>query len=143
MGYNAAIKPAENVTKAVFRLPKYMGSKFYRDFEEKLYDETEYNLEVFEIWLGSKLDEIYNATAVIIESEEKKKLKKEQKSSNKPNIPKVGYIYRTLSLNKNSKKDNESKNELRCWICQKSHKVTDCSEIKNKAYSERINLVKK
>ena len=48
MGYNAAIKSTESVTKAVVRLPKYMRSKFYRDFEGKLYDETEYNLEVFE-----------------------------------------------------------------------------------------------
>ena len=40
MGYNAAIKSAESVTKAVVRLPKYMRSKFYRNFEEKLYDET-------------------------------------------------------------------------------------------------------
>ena len=100
MGYNAAIRSTESVTKAVVRLPKYMGSKFYRDFEGKLDDETEYNLEVFERWLGSKLDEIYNPIAVIIESEEKKKLKKEQKSSNKSNIPKDRCVYQTFSLNK-------------------------------------------
>ena len=80
---------------------------FYRDFEGKLYNETEYNLEVFERWLGSKLDEINIPIAVIIESEEKKKLKKEQKSSNKSNLPKDGYVYRTFSLNEDSKKDNE------------------------------------
>ena len=73
MGYNVAIKSTESVTKSVVRLPKYMGSKFYRDFERKLYDETEYNLEVFERWLGSKLNEIYNPIAVIIESEKKEK----------------------------------------------------------------------
>ena len=121
MGYNTAIKSTESVTKAVVRLPKYMRSKFYRDFEGKLDDETEYNLEVFERWLGSKLDEIYNPIAVIIESEEKKKLKKEQKSSNKSNIPKDGCVYQTFSLNEDSKKDNGGKNELRCWICQKNH----------------------
>ena len=70
-----------------------------------MYDETEYNLDVFERWLGSKLDEIYNPIVVIIESEEKKKLKKEQKSSNKSNLPNDGYVYRTFSLNENSKKD--------------------------------------
>ena len=43
---------------------------FYRDFEGKLYNETECNLEVFERWLGSKLDEINIPIAVIIESEE-------------------------------------------------------------------------
>ena len=80
MGYNAAIKSAESVTKAVVTLPKYMRSKFYRNFEGKLYDETEYNLEVFEKWPGSKLDEIYNPIAVIIESKEKKKLKKKFKN---------------------------------------------------------------
>ena len=47
MGYNAAIKSTESVTKAVVRLPRYMSSKFYRDFEGRLYNETEYNLEVF------------------------------------------------------------------------------------------------
>ena len=72
MGYNAAIKSTESATKAVVRLPKYIRSKFYRDFEGKLYDETEYNLEVFERWLGSELDEIYDPIAAIIESEEKK-----------------------------------------------------------------------
>ena len=45
-----------------------------------MYDETEYNLEVFEKWPGSKLDEIYNPIAVIIESKEKKKLKKKFKN---------------------------------------------------------------
>ena len=82
-----------------------MWEVFYRDFEGKLYNETEYNLEVFERWLGSKLDEINIPIAVIIESEEKKKLKKEQKSSNKSNLPKDGYVYRTFSLNEDSKKD--------------------------------------
>ena len=89
MGYNAAIKSTESVTKVVVRLSKYMRCKFYRDFEGKLYDETEYNFEVFERWLGSKLDEIYYPIAVIIESEEKKKLKREQKSPNKSNLPKT------------------------------------------------------
>ena len=105
MGYNAAIKSAESVTKAVVRLPKYMRSKFYRNFEEKLYDETEYNLEVFEKWPGSKLDEIYNPIAVIIESEE----------TYKSNLAKDGYVYRTFSLKKDSKKDSEG--ELCCWVC--------------------------
>ena len=40
------------------------------------------------------------------------------------------------------RKITKGKNELRCWISQKNHKVTDCSEIKSKAYSEKINLVK-
>ena len=52
------------------------------------------------------------------------------------------YIYQTFSLNEDSKKDNENKNEVRCWICQKNHKVIDCRELKDKAYSENINLVK-
>ena len=142
MGCNAAIKSTEGITKAVHRLPKYMKSKFQRDFEEKLYGETKYNLQVFERWLGSKLDEIYNPKAVIIKSEEKKKLKKEQKSSNNCNLPKDGYVYRTFLLSEDSKKDNEGKKELRCWICRRNHKVTDCNEIKNKAYNEKINLVK-
>ena len=80
MGYNVAIKSTESVTKAVFRLLKYMRSKFCRNFEGKLYDKTEHNLQVFVRWLGCKLDKIYNPIAVIIESEERKKLKKEQKS---------------------------------------------------------------
>ena len=45
-------------------------------------------------------------------------------------------------MNEDSKKDNENKSELRCSVCQQNHKVTDCNEIKNKAYSEKVNLVK-
>ena len=109
MAYNAAIKSIESVSKAIVKLPKYMRGKFYRDFEGKLYNETEYNLEIFVKWLGSKLDEIYNPIAVIIESEERKKLKKEQESSNKSNLPKDSYIYRKFSLKEDSKKDNGNK----------------------------------
>ena len=80
MGYNVAIKLTESVTKAVVRLLKYMRNKFYRNFEEKLYNEIERNLKVFVRWLGGKLDKIYNPIAVFLEFEERKKLKKEQKS---------------------------------------------------------------
>ena len=86
-----------------------MRCNFYRDLEGKLYKETEYNLKVFVKWLGSKLDEICNPIAVITKSEERKKHKKEQKSSNKSNLPKDSYIYQTLSLNEDSKKDNKNK----------------------------------
>ena len=92
MGYNVAIKLTESVTKAVVRLLKYMRNKFYRNFEGKLYNETERNLKVFVRWFGGKLDKIYNPIAVFLEFEERKKLKKEQKSLKKSNLPKDGYI---------------------------------------------------
>ena len=44
--YNAAIKSTESVTKTVLKLPGYMRSKFYGDFEIKLQNEIEFNLEV-------------------------------------------------------------------------------------------------
>ena len=44
--YNAAIKSTESVTKTVVKLPGYMRSKFYGDFEIKLQNEIEFNLEV-------------------------------------------------------------------------------------------------
>ena len=90
-----------------------MRSKFYHDFEGKLYNETKYNLEVYVRWLDSELDKINDPIAVIIESKERKKLKKERKSSNKSNLPKDGYIHQTFSLNEDSKK-NKNKKELCC-----------------------------
>ena len=81
------IKSTESVTKVV-DYPSIWKVSSILTLEERLYNETEYNLEVFQRWLGSKLDEIYNPVAVIIESEEKKTLKKEQKSSNKSNLTK-------------------------------------------------------
>ena len=107
-----------------------------------MYDETQYNLEVSERRLGSKLDEIYNPIAVVIESEEKKKLKRNRKVETNFTYQTTDMYIKHFLLNEDSKKDNEGKNELRCWICQKNHKVTDCSEIRNTAYSENINLVK-
>ena len=133
MEYKAAINSTENVTKAVMRLPKYMRSKFYRDFEGKLYSESDYNLEIFERWLGNKLDEIYNPIAAIIESEEKKRTTREQNSSNR-NLPKDTRQFYALN--------GITSDQLKCWICQKGHKVTDCDEIKNKPYSEKLKLIR-
>ena len=56
-----------------------MRRKFHQEFEGNLYNESEYNLEVFARWLGRKLDKIYIPIVVIIESEERNKFKKEPK----------------------------------------------------------------
>ena len=146
-GYKTGIRLTESIMKAVVRLSKYMRYKFYQDFGGKLDDETEYNLEVLERWLSRKLGKVSNPIAVIMEYEEKKRLKKnktkkKQKSSNKSNLPKDGYVYQTFLLNENSRKDNESKSEIHYWVCQRNLKVEDCIEIKSKAYSKNIDLFK-
>ena len=71
-----------------------------------------------------------------------KKLKRNRKVQTNLYYQTTDMYMEYFLLNKDSKEDNEGKNELRCWICQKNHKATDCSEIRNTAYSENINLVK-
>ena len=72
MGYNSAIQSAENVTKAVMRLPRFMR-KFYQDFKDSTYDSNDVNLEYFEKWLAKKLTEMFNPIAAIIETRENTK----------------------------------------------------------------------
>ena len=69
----AAIKSAESVMKA------------------------NYNLAVFERWLGRKLDEINNPIVVIIKSEEKKKLKKERKAQTNLTYQMISVIFRLFT----------------------------------------------
>ena len=59
MGYNAAIKSTESVTKAVVTFPSIWEASSIETLKE-MYNETKYNLQVFARWLGSKLAEIYN-----------------------------------------------------------------------------------
>ena len=73
MGYNSAIQSAENVTKAVMRLPRFVRSKFYQDFKDSTYDSNDVNLEYFEKWLAKKLTEMFSPIAAIIETRENTK----------------------------------------------------------------------
>ena len=84
MGYNSAIQSAENVTKAVMRLPRFVRSKFYQDFKDSTYDSNDVNLEYFEKWLAKKLTEMFNPIAAIIETREN--TKQNHSDKNKDNL---------------------------------------------------------
>ena len=95
-GYKTGIRLTESIMKAVVRLSKYMRYKFYQDFGGKLDDETEYNLEVLERWLSRKLGKVSNPIAVIMEYEEKKRLKKKQQK--KPRKAQTNLTYQKTDM---------------------------------------------
>ena len=118
MGYDAVLRSIDNVTKAIMRLPKQLRSKFYIDMKETCYDETTINLLVFEKWLGKKINETFNPLASIIENEVKIK------------YPKYANGRQNMFALSSSSKD-ESNRVLKCWLCSKDHKVSDCDFLKN------------
>ena len=61
IGDPSAINSIENTTKAVTRFPRYLMSKFYRDFKDAKLDNHSLNLTKTEIWLGNKVDELFKS----------------------------------------------------------------------------------
>ena len=57
MGDTSAINSIENTTKAITRLPRYLRSKFHKDFKHAKLNNKSLNLTTFEIWLGNKVAE--------------------------------------------------------------------------------------
>ena len=55
MGDTAAINSIEITTKAITRLPRYLRSKFYRDFKDAKLNNQSLNLTTFQYGLGIKL----------------------------------------------------------------------------------------
>ena len=74
MGYHSAIRPSDNITKAVTRLPNYLRNKFYKEFKSNDIDEK-VDLLKFSHWLDERLSEVHNPVALIIHAEEKQKKK--------------------------------------------------------------------
>ena len=73
MGDTSAINSIENTTKAITRLPRYLRSKFYRDFKDAKLNNQSLNLTKFEIWLGNKVSELFNPISAITNHQEKQK----------------------------------------------------------------------
>lgn len=72
MGYVSVIKPIENATKAITRLPESLRTKFYREMKTSSYNENNINLLVLERWLETRIQEALNPHASIIENKIKK-----------------------------------------------------------------------
>ena len=73
MGNTSAINSIENATKAIARLPRYLRSKFYRDFKDANLNNQSLNLTTFEIWLRNKVTELFNPISAIIDYRVKQK----------------------------------------------------------------------
>ena len=123
MEYNSAIQSVENITKAVMRLPRFMRSKFYQDFQDSTYDNNDLNLEYFEKWLANRLTEMFNPIAAIIETRESRKQNHSDK--NKDNIKLKLLKIKKLCFNclLNTHLINKCKSKTSCKIdcCKKRH----------------------
>ena len=73
MGCASSLKSADNVTKAILRLPRYLRMYFYKKFAAKNFDEENINLIKLESWLGTKISSTFNSIASVIENEFKSK----------------------------------------------------------------------
>ena len=73
MGDTSAINSIENTMKTIIRLPRYLRSKFYRDFKDAKLNNQSLNLTKFEIWLRNKFAELFYLISAIIDHQEKHK----------------------------------------------------------------------
>ena len=73
IGDTSSINSIENTTKTITRLPRYLRSKFYRDFKDAKLNNQSLNLTTFEIWLANKVAELFNPISTIIDHQEKQK----------------------------------------------------------------------
>ena len=73
MGDISAINSIENTPKAITRFPRFLRSKFYRDFKDAKWNNQSLNLTKFATWLGNKIAELFNSISAIINHQKKKK----------------------------------------------------------------------
>ena len=73
MADTSAINLKENTTKLITRLPRYLRSKFYRDFKDAKLNNQSLNLTKFKICLGNKVAELFNFISAITSHQEKQK----------------------------------------------------------------------
>ena len=87
-----------------------------------------------------------NPLAWIVETEIKKKQqvdKDHQKTKDKhQKLPKDHYRSFTTTTDVEEDRNAESKKN-RCWLCQESHKFSDCQTLKNISVPERRETVKR
>ena len=58
--------------KSNYILPRYLRSKFYRDFKDANFSNQPLNSTTLKIWLGNKVTELFNPIYAIIDHQEKK-----------------------------------------------------------------------
>ena len=73
MGDTSAINSIENTPKAITRFPRFLRSKFYRDFKDAKWNNQSLNLTKFSTWLGNKVAELFNSISAIINHQKKTK----------------------------------------------------------------------
>ena len=135
MGYNSSISSTENLTKAVARLPNYLRNQFYKTSKDKIFTEGGMDLHDFQKWLDSKLKEQFNPIASLI-AEQDLKAKKATKT---PKIESERKI-RTFAT-KAVTYEKQTKGQLKCWICEGDHKVSNCKNFIDKKVEERRKIV--
>ena len=139
IGDTSSINSIENTTKTITRLPRYLRSKFYRDFKDAKLNNQSLNLTTFEIWTGNKVAELFNPISTIIDHQEKQKrdFHKDSYRLEKDNR----NPYRTfLALGEGA--SNYQPNILRCCFCSKNHKIAECNQFLTFSVDERLRLVK-
>ena len=139
MGDTSAINSIENTTKAIARIPRYLRSKFFRDFKDAKLNNQSLNLTTFEIWLGNKVAELFNPISAIIDHQEKQR-KDFHKDAHRLERD-IRNPHRTfLALAEGT--SNYHSNILRCWLCSKDHKIAECNQFVTLSVDERLRLVK-
>ena len=73
MDGNSAINSIENTTKAITSLLRYLIFKYYGDFKDTKWNNQYLLLIIFKIWLGNKVDELFNPISEIIDHQEKQR----------------------------------------------------------------------
>ena len=137
VGDTSAINSIENTTKAITRLPRYLRSKFYRDFKDAKLNNQSLNLTKFKIWLGNKVAELFNFISAITSHQEKQK-----RDFHKDSQKKIIEIPTALFLHWGEGTSNYQPNILRCWLCSKDHKIAECNHFVTLSVDERLRLVK-
>ncbi|XP_066922770.1 uncharacterized protein [Clytia hemisphaerica] len=127
IGNMGAIHSAENLSRAVIRLPDNLRKAFYRTSKD--YEDTSLSLMKLESWLDSKLKEFYNPIADIIAQEEQKP---KDKRKDKRKEGQSNYL--------GGKGD--SKTPV-CYVCNEPHKLWRCERFKQKSIAERRGEARK
>lgn len=68
------------------------------------------------------------------------KTRKNNQKNHSKNI-KIPIEYIQIQIKKDDKTDRENF-KIICWLCTKSHKISDCKKLKNESTEYRRNLVK-
>ena len=138
MGDTFAINSIENATKAITKLPRYLRSKFYRDFKDAKLNNQSLNLTKFEIWLGNEVAELFNPISAIINHQEKQKWDFHKNShhlvKNNKSLPHVSSIGEGTP--------NDQPNILPSWLCSKDHKIAECNKFVTLSPGKCLRLVK-